>query len=465
MNTLKKQTCPPALKASAATVSRRDFIRVSTIATGSVALGGVFGVRAEDASAPLNVAVVGLGGQGTVRLKEALAGGTNIVALCDVDEMLLAAATQIVSAKTYTDFRELLNAETKLDAVIIATPDHWHAPIARAAILAGKHVFCEKPLTRTIGEARALRELARQSKVVTQMGNQGSASPNMRRGIELIQAGAIGKVREVYLWTAPSKSFKPAQPMPTGEDPLPEGLHWDEWLGPAPVRPYKKHLYHPKNWRAWYDFGGGSLADWGCHGFNLPFRALKLGYPKRIVADLETAGAAGCYPKGARVRFEFPSRGELPPVTLWWFDGGRLPPEKVLPPEILAHFAKMPDDGVLMLGDKGFTYGAPHPGADYIMLKGEKKLSGILNHAATDGIARSLPRVKNHMEEWLAACRGEGKTFSDFETGGLLTEIVLSGVVALRTWKKLKWDGARMRATNVREADQFIHAKYREGWV
>ena len=454
----------PDLSSSIGRFSRRDFIRRSALATGSVALGGGFGVRADDASAPLNVAVIGLGGQGTVRLKEALAGGANVVALCDVDEALLAAATREANAKTYTDFRELLKTETKLAAVIVATPDHWHAPIARAAMLAGKHVFCEKPLTRTIGEARALRELARQSKVVTQMGNQGSASPNMRRAIELIQGGAIGRVREVYLWTAPSHSFKPAQPMPTGEDPVPAGLHWDAWLGPAPARPYKQHLYHPKNWRAWYDFGGGSIADWGCHNFNLPFRALKLDYPTRIAADAQIAGGE-CYSKGVRIRFEFAARAELPPVTLWWFDGGRLPPEKMLPPEILAHLGKMPEDGVLLLGDEGFTYGSPHPGANYIMLKGEKKLSDILNHAATKDIARSLPRVKGHMEEWLTACRGGPAPFSDFETGGKLTEIVLAGVVALRAGKKLHWDGIKMRATNTAAADPFIRANYRAGWI
>ncbi|MGD0411667.1 MAG: Gfo/Idh/MocA family oxidoreductase [Verrucomicrobiota bacterium] len=455
---MKNQTC-----------SRRRFLAISTLAAGAAAWRGPSLLRAAEAASKLNIAMIGVGGQGLSRLKEALRCGANIVALCDVDEKMMEDARKATAAalgrpNTYVDFRKMLESEKSLDGVIIATPDHWHAPAAQAAFAAGKHIFCEKPLAHAISEARALRERAGRSKVVTQLGIQGSAEDTLRRAIELIQGGAIGKVRTVHVWVAKSASFIPGQAAPVGEDPAPGGLHWDNWIGPAPFHPYKQTVYHPKAWRAWYDFGGGSMADWGCHGLNLPFRALNLGSPSEIEADVQGEISAS-YPWRVRIRFDFAARGALPPVTVWWYDGGRLPPADALPKTLADFLGGTPASGVLILGDNGFTYGEPHPGAQFIQLNDEKELSRLLNHPATRGIAQSLPRVPGHMQEWLAACRTGETPFSSFEVGGPLTETVLSGVVALRAGKKLQWDGPGMRAVNAPEAAPFIHAQYRAGWV
>jgi predicted dehydrogenase len=449
--------------------SRRQFLKTSSLAAGAVIFGMPSLVEGKTASSKLNVAVIGLGGQGMSRLKEAIGCGANIVALCDVDSRMVGAAKAVLGAKRgkanlYTDYQKLLEREKNLGGVIIATPDHWHARICQAAFESNKHIFCEKPLTRTISEARDLRERARASKVVTQMGNQGSAANTMRRGIELIDAGVIGQVREVHVWVAPSTSFKPGQSLPVGEDPLPAELDWDRWIGPSPFHPYKKGAYHPRTWRAWYDFGGGSMGDWGCHGMNLPFRSLKLDYPTEVESDI-SGRPAPSYPEGVRIRYQFAARGALPAVTVWWYDGGRLPSVGVVPKSVIDHFGEMPKGGVLVLGDKGFTFGAPHPGAEYIQLSDEKKLSGILNHRASHSIPKSLPRVSGHMEEWLECCQTGLAPYSNFEVGGHLTEICLSGVVALQTAKKLEWDGPGMKAVNMPEADPFIHAKYRAGWI
>ena len=450
--------------------SRRRFVKVSALAVGAVAWPGPALLRA--AAAPkLNIAMIGVGGQGLSRLKEALQNGVNIVALCDVDDKMMADAAKATAAtlgnhNTYSDYREMLEKEKSLDGVIIATPDHWHAPVCQAAFDAGKHIFCEKPLAHAISEVRAVRERAARSKVVTQMGNQGSATESMRRGIELIQGGAIGQVHTVHVWVAKSGSFKPGQAAPTGEDPVPEGLHWDNWIGPASFHPYKKTIYHPKAWRAWYDFGGGSMADWGCHALNLPFRALNLGSPSEIEADVQ-GGPCASYPAGVRIRFDFPTRGPLPAVTVWWYDGGRRPRAEVMPKAMSDFLGEMPDAGVLILGDKGYTFGQPHPGSEFIQLTDEPRVSRITNHPATSDITKSLPRVRGHMTEWLAACRTGDKAtpYSNFELAGPLAETVLSGVVALRAGKKLQWDGPGMRALNDPDATQFIQTKYRAGWL
>ena len=446
--------------------SRRNFLRLGALAAGAAAWGFPALLRARGSNEKLNVGFIGLGGQGCARLQEILNCGVNVTALGDADENQFAAAKKILprraAPKTFGDYHELLRSD--VDAVVIATPDHWHAPMARAALQAGKHVFGEKPLTHTISEARALRELVRQlPSLVTQMGNQGSASTNLRRAIELIQSGAIGQVREVHVWVPPSKSFKTNQTYPSDADPIPAGLHWHDWIGPANFRTYKTGAYHPRAWRAWYDFGGGSVADWGCHGLNLPVRALRLNYPTLVAPDVP-GGFTDGYPKNVRLRYEFAARNELPPVTLWWYDGGRLPPANVIPPAVINYFGEIPAEGVLLLGEQGFTYGSAHTGADYLQLAGEKKLSGILKHQATKAVAASLPRSPGHLKEWVSACCGGPATFSNFETGGQLTEIALTGVVALRMQQTLHWDGDRMRAEDAPGAEKFIQAQYRSGW-
>lgn len=307
-----KSSTPKPLFSEKGNLTRRHFLKLTALAAGSATLGFPNLLRARGLNQKLNVGFIGVGGMGGARLKEILDCDVNVTALCDVDKSQIAEALQMLPADApkpglFAGYHELLAAD--VDAVVIATPDHWHAPISAAALRAGKHVFTEKPLTHTISEARELRTLSQQlSKLATQMGNQGSASPNMRRGIELVQAGVIGPVREVHVWVAPSTSFKPGQKFPSGKDTVPADLDWNQWIGPAAYHNYLTGKYHPKAWRAWYDFGGGSMADWGCHGLNLPFRALKLDYPTAIAPDVHTYSDG--YPRQVRLRFDFAARND-----------------------------------------------------------------------------------------------------------------------------------------------------------
>ena len=357
----------------------------------------------------------------------------------------------------YADARALLEKERDLDAVKIMTPDHLHGVLATAAIKKGKHVLMHKPLSNRLVEGKKLIELARNSKSITHLIPWDS-NGSMDQVMTWINGGAIGTLSEVHNWT--NRPVWPQYPtLPTDKPPIPDGLDWELWLGPEADRPYSPD-YTNMVFRGWYDFGGGSMADWGCHGMNLPVRSLKLDYPIRIEPDIP-GGYTDSYPKRVRLRYDFAARGAQPPVTVWWYDGGRLPVDGILPGSVMSHLGKMPDGGVLLLGDKGFTYGAPHSGADYIQLAGENNLSGILNHAATKEIPKSLARSPGHLHEWVNACAGGPPTFSNFETGGHLTEIVLSGVLALRAQKGLDWDGAAMHTRNAAEAEQFIEAHYR----
>lgn len=434
-----------------------------------MALGFPTLLKARGGNSKLNVGFIGLGGQGRSRLDEILGCGANVVALCDVDEHQLAEAKTALkktafTPNVYVDYRDLLETQKDLDAVVIATPDHWHAIIAIAALKANKHVFCEKPLTHTLEEARELRHLVRVKKqLVTQMGNQGSASPNLRRGIEVIQAGAIGRVNEAHCWVKNGAGCHPGLAQPTVGDPVPTGLHWDAWIGPAPFRVYKRDYYHTWNWRGWYDFGSGVMGDFGCHALNLPFRALKLDYPQRIEAQGDLTGLP-TYSANNRIRFQFAQRGEIAPVDVHWYDEGVMPGSDILPASLVTGLGEAPDNGVLLLGENGFTFGNAWTGSDYIQLKDEKKISGILNHEATKDIAESLPRSPGHLKEWVDACAGGPVTFSDFETGGHLTEIALAGVVALKMQQPLDWNGERMRAENAPAAKKFIASHYRTGW-
>ena len=450
-------------------LSRRNFLRLSGTAAGALVLGVPTLLKAAGANSKLNVGFIGLGGMGRGRLDEILGCNVNVVALCDVDEHQLAGAKQALEKTAFTptlyvDYRELLEKQRDLDAVVIATPDHWHAPIAIAALKANKHVFCEKPLTHTVEEARELRNLAQKNThLVTQMGNQGSASPNMRRGIELIQAGALGRVNEVHCWVKNGAGCHAGLAQPTVGDPIPAGLHWDAWVGPAPYRVYKRDYYHAWNWRGWYDFGSGVMGDFGCHALNLPFRALKLDYPKRIETQGELTGLP-TYSAQNRIRFQFNQRGQLAPVDVHWYDEGVMPGNDILPASLIERLGGAPTDGVLMVGENGFTFGNAWTGSDYIQLKDEKKISGIQNHESTKTIAQTLPRTPGHVKEWVDACTGGSATFSDFETGGHLTEIALSGVVALKMQRPLEWNGEKMRAENAPEAKRFIQSHYRTGW-
>jgi len=346
--------------------------------------------------------------------------------------------------KAYSDFRQLLDRQDA-DAVMIATPDHTHAVITMAALKRGKHVYCEKPLTWSVHEARQVTRAARRAKVATQLGNQGQASEEARVVCQMIWDGAIGPVREVQVW-CPARFWRwPAwDGRPPETPPVPEGLDWDLWLGPAPERPYHP-AYHPWTWRNWWAFGTGLLGDLGCHKLSTVFKALKLGHPATIEAS-STKRSPEVYPLGVIARYEFPARGEMPPVTLTWYDGGLQPPR----PRELEPGRRMAD--VLYVGEKGKLMGH--------RLIPESKMKRYGRPP------RKLPRSPGHDDEWINACRGGPPAGSDFvKHGGLLTEVCLLGNVALRAGRKLHWDAPRMKVTNDEEANRYLHRPYRPGWA
>jgi predicted dehydrogenase len=447
--------------------SRRGLLKSSVLGVSAAILGGPLVLRGSatttDANSKVSLAVVGCGGQGRSDMSELLSSGANLVALCDPDASQIekaratAAKNGSAGAKGFEDYRKLLDNASSYDAVLIATPDHWHAPLCKAFMKAGKHVYCEKPLTHSVAEARELRELARGSKVVTQMGNQGSASSSLRRCIKIIQAGALGQIREIYEWgigcTAREGNAE-------GEDPVPAGFNWDLWVGPSAMRAFKKEVYHPATWRGWFDFGNGGLADFCCHSINLPMRGLDLGYPERLVTNMDENGQQP--PDKPAVEFHFPARGKLVPLRLYW-QGNGMPPATVLAPVVEVHKEK--EGGILIVGEKGCIYTSHWNTDALIRLEGEPRLTDVLLHAATKGIPQSLPRSKGHGREWIDACRGEGRTFSDFDIGGKLTEIGLAGVLAIRTGRSLDWDGEKMEARNAPEAARLVRTEHRKKWL
>lgn len=452
--------------------SRRSFLKSTAAVVGTAAFYTPFNLTGAEtnstaANSKINLAVVGCGGQGRGDMKGLLSHGANLVALCDPDpEMILKARTDALNvggeatkeAKAYEDYRQLLDKMASFDAVLIATPDHWHTPLCKTFMKAGKHIYCEKPLTHSVAEARELRELSRKSKVVTQMGNQGSASASLRRCTEIIKAGALGHIREIYEWGV---SVTAQEGRAEGEDPVPQGFNWDLWVGPCAPSPYKKDVYHPFRWRGWFDFGNGGLADICCHTINLPMRALDLSYPERIVINMQNGQQL---PDKAAVEFHFAARGSQPPVTLHWQGNGK-PPAEILQPLSDVYKEKIPA-GLMVVGEKGCIYTSHWNTGALIRLKGEARLKDVLHHDATKDIPETLPRVKDHGGEWLDACRGQGKTFSDFDIGGKLTEIGLAGVVGLRAGKSLEWDGEKMEAKNAPDAAKFVHPpEYRKKWL
>jgi hypothetical protein len=483
-------------------VTRRRFIYSTALAAGAAAFTGpaiAASARKISANDKMNIGVVGVIGKGHSDMQHC--AGENIVAICDVDEKNSAKArSEHPQAKYYRDFRKMLETEKSLDAVIVATPDHLHAVIAAMAIKMGKHVYCQKPLTQTIWEARLLRKLAKEHKVATQMGNQGSAEDGLRRAVEVIQSGIIGSVKEVHVW-----SNRPIWPQgmdrPEGEDPVPDTFDWDLWLGPAPKRPYKANwpeangggrrrgrgsVYHPFAWRGWQDFGTGALGDMACHTANMPFRALKLGYPTEIEAESSGINKES-YPLKSKIRFQFPAREGLEPVTFWWYDGGNPKPDNPTshdgnnkpPEEATAEIRQMmdnvPGSGCLLIGDKGKLFSPDDYGAKFfIKLKDEKELTDGKMHEAVKAVPITIPRNefggagsdgdrRQHLE-WIAACKGGKPGYSDFDIAAYLTEIILLGCVALRVGKKIEWDGPNMKSTNAPEAAHFVKRDYRKGW-
>jgi predicted dehydrogenase len=410
-------------------------------------------------SEKLNIAGVGVGGQGGWDLDQVKS--ENIVALCDVDwDYAARTFNKYPQARKYRDFRAMFDKERGIDAVVVGTPDHTHAVVSMMAIKQGKHVYCEKPLTRTIHEARALAQAARTHKVATQMGNQGMAFEGNRLINEWLGDGAIGAVREVHVWSdRPTHSgmlplyWAQGIERPPEKPAVPPSLDWDLWLGPAPSRPYHP-AYAPFRWRGWWDFGSGGLGDMGIHNIAPVFSALKLTEPTSVDAS-STAVYAETLPLASCVHYQFPARGNMPPVQLHWYDGGLMPAR----PEELETGREMPrDDGILFVGDKGKMlvegWGGHSP-----RLIPEERMRSYRRPAPT------LPRSIGHHREWLEACRKGTPTRSSFAIAGPLTEAVLLGTVCVRLGgRKLTWDSENLRVSNVAEANRDIHYEYRKGW-
>ena len=445
--------------------SRRQFLRASAAAAaGIVILKDSRSVAAYAANEKLSIGIIGACGQGGSNTKNV--ASENLVALCDVDERRADEThKEFPRAKRYVDFHKMLDElHGRLDAVVVSTPDHTHAVAAVAAMKLGKHVYCEKPLTRTVHEAQVMRRTALEQKVVTQMGNQGSASEGLRRGVELAWAGVMGELREAHIWLANGDGPKER---PKDEPPVPPGFHWDLWLGPAPYRPYHP-AYVPGTWRTWRAFGNGGGGDMGCHTSNLAFRALRLDLlwnpdPARHTATpaapavIRVEAQASeidpeTYPRRLVAKFDFPARGNLPPVKLTWYNGGPKPPKDVL----LGHI--MTEWGCLVKGNQGAVF-TSCPWNTRLELLPQAKFQDF------KGPAPTLPRPANHHAEWIAACKGGPKPFSSFDIGGPMTEIVQLVHVASLAGKPIEYDPLNGRIVNPPEANELLHRPYRSGWT
>lgn len=423
-------------------LSRRKFLRHTALAALAAPLLGTRFVKGASPNEKLNVAVIGVANQGNYNLSNV--ASQNIVALCDVDETYLAAAaTKFPGAKTYHDFRRVLDLPG-IDAVVVSTPDHTHAVAAIGALQSGRHVYCEKPLGRTISEVRLITENARKNKRVTQLGTQIHAGSNYRRVVELVQSNAIGKINQVHVWVGAAYG---GGERPQDTPPVPTHLHYDLWLGPVEERPYHPS-YVPFRWRNWWAFGGGSLADMGCHFMDLPHWALNLRHPLSAEPVDGPPVHPESTPRWMMVRYQYPARADQPEVTLTWYHGGKKP--SLLSEEQAKKFGS----GVLFVGEKG-------------MLLADYDRHALLPEEQFAGFVRPSPTIRDsvgHHLEWINACKNGGSTTCNFDYSGPLTEAVLLGNVAYRVGKKITWEAQEVRALNCPEAEQFIQHRYRKGW-
>jgi len=451
-------------------INRRQFMTYAAAAGAATivprhVLGGP---RHIPPSETIQVAGIGIGGVGHGQIQSiGKQPGTNIAVLCDVDDNYAAHTYKIYpQARRYRDYREMLDTEgDKIDAVYCGTPDHTHAVIVLPALQKGKHVLCVKPLTRTIHEERVLARAAKKAGVMTQVTASANTSDGACRLCEMIWDGAIGDVREAHVW-----SNRPLWPQgmlrPPGRDPIPNTLDWDLWIGPAPMRPFvarwpDDHLtlrqvkaskrpqpavYHPWNFRGWWDFGTGALGDMGCHHYNHVFKALKLRYPTSVSASAsmvydETA------PLASIVTYEFPAREGMPPLRLVWYDGGLKPPR----PAGLEPGRELPDSGNMYVGDKGVIL-------DNRIIPEEKM-------KAYKTPPKTLERRSGTWAEWIEAIRTGKRAGCDFEWAAVLTEAVLLGNIAIRADRRLDWDAKAMRFTNHRASNKYVKEAYRDGWT
>lgn len=443
--------------------SRRDFMKGSVAAAAALTIVPSYVLGQGAPSNKLNIAAIGSGGQGGSNLKACRA--ENIVALCDVDwDWAGATFKKFPDAKRFKDYREMLDKMSdKIDAVIVATPDHTHAVAAMAAMKKHKHVYVQKPLTRTVYEARMLTKAAHKYGVKTQMGNQGHSGEGIRLVCEWIWDGAIGDVYEAHCWTN-----RPVWPQgigrPEGTPPIPKTLDWDLWLGTAPYRPYNP-AYLPFNWRAWLDFGAGALGDMGCHVMDAAFMSLRLKYPESVQAshsyDVQKMWTRvdnkETYPRSSVVHYQFPARAGMPPVKLHWYDGGILPEI----PNDLETGRKIPGSGTILVGEKGKIMCSTYGGSPRLIP--ETKMKAY--HKPPKKLVRIPNGIGGHAQDWITACKGKGQACSNFDYAGPFAETVVMGNLAmLNPNKKLLWDGENMKITNDERANTFVKPNYREGW-
>ncbi|HUE72732.1 MAG TPA: Gfo/Idh/MocA family oxidoreductase [Pirellulaceae bacterium] len=447
--------------------SRREFLATSAgLSLGfTIVPRHVLGGQGQTPpSERINVAGIGCGGMGGGDIATVSKLGANMVALCDVDEARAGGTFNAhPKARRYKDFRQMLDKEAKhIDAVTVGTPDHVHAVAAMAAIRAGKHVYVQKPLTHTLFECRELTKGAKKAGVITSMGNQGHASEGARLTCEWIQAGVIGDVREVHVWSdRAGRLWKQGIGRPAESQPVPSTLDWNLWLGPIKERPYHS-AYAPVGWRGWWDFGTGALGDMGCHIIDHPVWALKLGAPTSVEARATLDGTLldgnklnfETYPVAAIIYYEFPARGNLPAVKMTWYDGGLMPPA----PAELPAGQRLPDNGVLYVGSKGKMYHSSHGGMPQL-------LPGELTEAAK-AVPKSMERSPGHYEEWVSGCKSGKQPVASFEYSGPMTETVLLGVLSLRSpGRRLEWDGENQKVNSAAELNQYVHTEYRKGWT
>lgn len=461
--------------------TRRTFIRQSAAVTAGVGYWASSSplAKAQSALEAPAAACIGVGGKGSSDTSHIGDHGVAIVGLCDVDgDTLTKKGREFPDAKQFQDFREMLDQlGDKVDIVTVSTPDHTHAAAAVRAMRLKKHVYCQKPLTWSIREARMMREVADEMGVVTQMGNQGTSENGLREAVEVIRSGAIGDVEAVHIWTN-----RPIWPQgigrPEGEDPVPEDLNWDAWIGPAPMRPFKEGVYHSFNWRGWVDFGTGALGDMACHTTNMPVMALKLWDPVAVTAIKNPGIFEGeTYPGSSELMFEFPEREGLSACKFHWYDGGNLPPDDVLaqlPESFQKRVAKQRKEGdpktsgAVLIGTKGIIFSPDDYGAKYYLLPEEK----FVDYQPPE---QSLPRIpfkgggdQRQKWEFVATIKGEYEpgTMSNFGYAGRLTETILVGNLAMRAGEgqRIEWDAESMTSPNVPDVNQFTFREYREGW-
>jgi len=438
-------------------LSRRQFSRTMFAAVGALGVAPAF-LRGENLINKLNIAIIGAGGRGGSNLQSV--SSENIVALCDVNERNLdKAAAKFPNARKFVGFRKVFDRAQAFDAVVVSICEHTHAFATMLALKHRKHVYCEKPLTYNIWEARQIRKAAARARVATQMGIQIHAGKNYRQVVELVQSGIIGPVREAHVWVSRAWGWQSEEDAkrhkdivwvverPKESQPVPDGLDWDLWLGPAPARPFNSVYFPGPKWYRWWDFGNGTMSDLGSHWNDLPFWALKLEAPLTVEANGPPPHPE-IAPASMSATYEYGARGDLPPVKLTWYQGENKP-------EIWRR-GEIPkwNNGCLFIGAKGMIL------ADYgkHVLLPEKEFAGFQPPTPT------IPRSPGHHEEWLLACKTGQSTSANFEYSGWLTEANHLGNVAYRVGKKLTWNPETLKATNAPEADQFIRRTYRKGW-